>query len=698
MNKKNDDIQAERDFYRRQCDDMGRQILRLQQELTQVHNDAKRIHTTTSLILKTYELINHDVSVEDIGKRFLQVILSTMWVDRAMVLRYDKEVEAFISQYYLGLKQDSSSVLRTTDTFPEFLFVNSNTESTPVTDSFCNAIESKYILWYFNRYEGVALLIGNDMEDRKFRLPFMEKDRDIIESSLNVFIDIVRRKEAEIALLESEGRYRSLVQSSPESIFVSCDDRLTLVNNAGLKLLGASSSKDVIEHPLLDFIHPDEHEIIMKMIADILENNHESPLTERRFKRIDGSIVDVEIVAIPFTFQDRAAVQIVALDITERRKMEEEQAKVQKIESLGVLAGGIAHDFNNILTGILGNIDLAKTYSNPESEAYEFLQDALNASTRAKELTYKLLTFSKGGSPLKKSTSIAEIITDSVNFILSGSSIKYEYSQPDDLWPVDIDVVQFRQVIENLTINAQQAMQNGGVLTIRTENAGSDTEQIPSRSIKRYVKLTVKDSGVGIPEENLQKIFDPYFTTKEKGNGLGLATAYSIIKKHEGLIRVESTIGEGTTFFINIPASDKKPSARKTNLADMKAGEGYILIMDDDRTVRMVALGMLKSSGFEAVSAKDGQEAIELYTAAGNSDKPFDVVILDLTVPGGMGGQETVKKLLEIDPDVKAVVSSGYAKDPILANYKDYGFKGIIPKPFNIKELCKSLLKVMNKG
>ncbi len=695
MNKKKDDIQAERDFYCRQCDDMGQQILRLQQELTQVHNDAKRIHTTTSLILKTYELINHDVSVEDIGKRFLQVILSTMWADRAMILRCDKEAGAFISQCSLGLQHDSSPIPLINSPTPEFLFVNSNTETTPVTDSFCSAIESEYILWYFNRYEGVAILIGNDMEDRKFRLPFMEKDRDIVESSLNVFIDIVRRKEAEMALLESEGRYRNLVQSSPETILVCCDERLTLVNNAGLKLLGAENSEDVIEHPLLDFIHPDDHDIMMKMIKDILENNHETPLTERRFKRIDGTMVDVEIVAIPFTFQDRAAVQIVALDITERRKMEEEQAKVQKIESLGILAGGIAHDFNNILTGILGNIDLARSYSEPESEVYQFLEDALNASTRAKELTYKLLTFSKGGSPLKKSTSIAEIITDSVNFILSGTKIKYEYSQSDDLWPVEIDVVQFRQVIENLTVNAHQAMPEGGFFTIKAENTDKKTDQALSLNDRNYIKLTVKDSGVGIPKKNLQKIFDPYFTTKDKGNGLGLATAYSIIKKHEGLIRVESVVGRGTTFFISIPASDKKPMAGTVDKTDLRAGEGKILIMDDDKAVRMVAAVMLTSSGFEAVSAQNGHEAIELYTAAANSGKPFDVVILDLTVPGGMGGQETIEKLLEIDPDVKAVVASGYAKDPVLANYKDYGFKGIITKPFNIKELCKSLLEVM---
>ncbi len=692
-----EDNKAEQDYYRHQVDEMGRQILRLQQELTQVHNAARRHHTTTSLVLKTYELINHDVSIEEIGKRFLQVILSTMLADRAMVLRYDKEAGSFIPQYSLGLAQDSESILRINENVPDFLFVNSKTEPDSCMDSLCNAIDSKYILWVFNRYEGTALLIGNETEDRIFRFPFEEKDRDVVESSLNVYIDIARRKEAEKALLKSEGRYRRLVQSSPEAIFVCCDDRLTLVNNAGLKLLGAESTKDVIGHPILEFIYLDDHEIIMNMIKDILENNQETPLIERRFIRIDNSIVDVEVVAIPFTFQEKAAVQIVALDITERRKMEEEQAKIQKIESLGVLAGGIAHDFNNILTGILGNIDLAKSYSDPESEVYQFLVEALNASTRAKGLTHKLLTFSKGVAPLKKSTSLAEIITDSVNFILSGSSIMFEYSQTDGLWPVEIDEVQFRQVIENLTINAYQAMSDGGIFTITAENVDAGSDQAFSLRDRRYVRLTIKDCGVGISDKNLHKIFDPYFTTKDKGNGLGLATAYSIIKKHEGLIRVESVVGEGTSFFINIPASDKLPSAGTEDKSDLRTGEGKILIMDDDKVVRIVAIEMLTSSGFEVVGVQDGREAIELYAATLNSEKPFDVVILDLTVPGGMGGQKAVEELIEIDPDVTAIVSSGYAKDPVLANYADYGFKGMISKPFNIKELADCMFKVMNK-
>jgi PAS domain-containing protein len=232
-----DNTKSERDFYRNQIDEMGQLILRLQQDLTNIHNDARRSHTTTALILKTYELINHDVSIEDIGQRFLQVVLSTMWADRAMVLAYDKETDCFTSQYSLGLERNPVQLLRIDDTIPDFLFVNSSTESTPLTVSFREAIESQHFIWLFNRYEEIALLIGNETEDQIFRFPFEEKDRDVIESSLSVFIDIVRRKEAEKALLKSEGRYRNLVQSSPESIFVCCDGRIAFVNNAGINPL-----------------------------------------------------------------------------------------------------------------------------------------------------------------------------------------------------------------------------------------------------------------------------------------------------------------------------------------------------------------------------------------------------------------------------------------------------------------------------
>ncbi len=691
-----DDLNTEKEFYRRQSDDLGGRVLQLQRELTRSHGDAKRSRTTTALICRTYELINHDVTMEQIQKRFLQVILSTMSVDRAMILRYDKESNEFIPECYLGseLAMTPMNLYRFSNSIPDFMFVNSETQPDSTVNSLREAISLPYLLWTFNHHDDIALLLGNETEDRVFRRPFEEKDRDVLESSLSVFIDIVRRKEAEIALLKSEGRYRNLVQSTPESIFICCDSRLEFANNAGLKLLGVEKNEDLLGKPSMEFVHPEDQDRIRTMIGETLENHHETSLMEARFRRIDGSTVDTEIVAIPFVFQDRSAVQIVALDVSERKKMEKELIKAQKIESLGILAGGIAHDFNNILTGILGNIELAIAYSNPESEEHKFLEDAHNASNRAKELTQKLLTFSKGGVPLTQPTKLAEIITDSVNFVLSGSSVMCDYSLPVDLWPVDIDVVQFRQVIENLTINANQAMPNGGIFSIEAENIDEETMKSLPLCGKKYVKLTIKDQGVGISKENLQNIFDPYFTTKDGGSGLGLATTYSIIKKHNGLITVESEINKGTTFIIYIPASEEEPSAGKGNEENPETGQGKILVMDDDEAVRMVSVQMLAMLGFSTATACDGNETIELYKAALDSGEPFDGVIIDLTIRGGMGGQETMSRLLEIDPDVKALVSSGYSNNPVLANFQDYGFKGIIKKPFNIRELGECMLNI----
>ena len=694
-----DDIQAEKQFYRRQSDELGGRVLQLQEELTRVYNDAMRSRTTTILIKRTYELINHDVGLQQIQKRFLQVVLGAMSVDRAMILRYNQESGVFIPVQFLGFEPNVLSIdpIRLNNsTIPDFIFANSKTKSDPTVHSLREAISVPYLLWTFNSHEGIGLLLGNETEDRVFRLPFEEKDRDVIETSVSVFIDIIKRKEAEKAFIESEGRYRKLVQSSPESILVCYDKNIAFINSAGLKLLGIDNPDTVIDQPIMSFIYSEDHAKVKEIIQKILDEQQETPLTEVSFKRIDGSIVDTEIVAIPFTYQGRSAVQMVAIDVSERKKMQKELIKVQKIESLGVLAGGIAHDFNNILTGILGNIELALAYSNPESDEYRFLNNAHSASNRAKELTQKLLTFSKGGIPLTEPTTLADIISDSVNFVLSGSSIICDFFLPADLWPVDIDVVQFRQVIENLTINANQAMPNGGTFTIKAENVDEDVRKTLPLIEKRYVKLIIQDQGIGISEKHIQNIFDPYFTTKDEGSGLGLATTYSIINKHNGLITVKSEVGKGTVFTIYIPASEGEPLEGKKEKTEPKTGKGKILVMDDDEGVRLVAEQMLSTLGFTTVAACDGKEALEFYQTAMESGESFDVVIIDLTIRGGMGGLETLNRLSDIDPDIKAIVSSGYSNSPVMASYEDYGFSGIIKKPYNMNELSECLFRILS--
>ncbi len=382
-------------------------------------------------------------------------------------------------------------------------------------------------------------------------------------------------------------------------------------------------------------------------------------------------------------------------DITEKRRIEEELNKVDKLESIGVLAGGIAHDFNNILTGIVGNISLAEMYiesGRAPGRVLERLKEAEKASMRARDLTQQLLTFSKGGAPVKELATIGNILKDSATFTLRGSNVRCQLSIPDDLWPVEVDPGQIDQVINNLVINAAQAMPGGGTIKLQAENVSVGAEDVLPLKKGKYLEISIEDQGVGIPETIIQKIFDPFFTTKQKGNGLGLATSLSIVQKHNGHITVRSQAGVGTTFHIYLPVSPEQVSTEeKVERNKLITGEGRILVMDDEEHIRDLATEMLSNLGYSVITAVDGAEAIELYKEAMVSGNPFSMVILDLTIPGGMGGKETVQKLMEIDTEVKAIVSSGYSNDPVLANFREHGFKGVISKPYRIRELSEIL-------
>jgi PAS domain S-box-containing protein len=384
-------------------------------------------------------------------------------------------------------------------------------------------------------------------------------------------------------------------------------------------------------------------------------------------------------------------------DITELKLTEEHEKKAARLDSIGTLAGGIAHDFNNALTGILGNVQLAKLYLEKDNKELvkEVLSEAEQASLMAKTLTQQLLTFARGGTPIKKVLSLNSFIKEAVTFALRGSNVSPEFDIPDALWAVDADQGQLNQVIGNLVINARQAMPMGGTIQVSAKNVGS-AARISGLSGGSCVEVTVKDHGTGIPASYFDKIFEPYFTTKGKGSGLGLATSFSIIKNHGGTITFESELGVGTAFYVYLPAvtdTVRQQAVKKAAALPQSqpTKHGKILIMDDEATILMLLNRILGAAGYEVETSKDGAEAINKYSESKKAGKPFDAVILDLTIPGGMGGKETMAKLLEIDPKIKAIVSSGYANDPIMANYKEYGFGDVVVKPYSIDNMESAL-------
>ncbi len=391
---------------------------------------------------------------------------------------------------------------------------------------------------------------------------------------------------------------------------------------------------------------------------------------------------------------------LVFRDVTVARKTAGELLKVKKLESVGGLAGGIAHDFNNILAAILGNIELAELSMSSTEEAYPLLQEAKKASIRARDLTRQLLTFSSGGDPVKKTAPIGKGIIESANFVLHGSSVSCRFNIPFDLWLVDIDPGQISQVIQNLVINARQAMPEGGQIEINCANIVDIKSEynldLPNIT---YIEITIQDNGCGVAEEYIEKIFDPYFTTKHEGSGLGLAIAHSIINKHDGHIEVTSVIGKGTTFTIYLPASEQQNihgTTLKIHEMEHAKEKAKILVMDDDKRVRDVAKQMLTRLGHEVLLAWEGNEAVTIFSELYKSDKPVDVVIMDLTIPGGMGGKEAIQEILKIDPEAKVVVASGYSNDPVMSNYQQYGFMVSIAKPFMLEELNETLTDILS--
>lgn len=391
-------------------------------------------------------------------------------------------------------------------------------------------------------------------------------------------------------------------------------------------------------------------------------------------------------------------------DITEHKKAQEILQRNQKLESLGVLAGGIAHDFNNLLGGMFAYVDMAKISltDNKPQQAYMELTKAFSVYDRTKALTQQLLTFAKGGAPLRTATSLGPIIKNCVQFSLSGSNIIGQCRIDDDLLPCLCDENQIGQVIDNIIINAKQAMPLGGMLLVTAKNVSKKPTEpkrtaVEQRQPGNFIQISIQDQGIGIAKEYISKIFDPFFTTKILGHGLGLATVYSIVNRHGGWIDVESVVGKGTTFHVYLPVSPDMTEPVRQSSSGMHTGSGAALVVDDEESLRETVAAMLKAMGYAVVVAQDGTEALHLFTEAHRSSTPFKLIILDLTIPGGMGGYETIQAIRPIDRDVAVIVASGYADDPVMADPIRYGFTAKIVKPFKRGELSDLLTTIFQQ-
>lgn len=542
-----------------------------------------------------------------------------------------------------------------------------------------------------------------------FRVQNIDGDELYIQSTSNVSLrendgkpaavvyiarDVTEIRKAEEAKRESQEFAGNIIDSSVDMIIATDKNRKIIeFNRAAEETFGYKNIE--IKGADIQVLYADV-EKGKELYDEVLRKGHIRQ--EMFYKRKNGVVFPVMLSSSVLlnTKGDLVGVMEISRDITELKKMEKELLKAHKLESIGVFAGGIAHDFNNILTAILGNVSLAM-FTDDAQEVKIRLRETENAAIRAKDLTQQLLTFSKGGAPIKKTASIIELIRDSANFASRGSDVKCEFEISNDLYPVDVDEGQMSQVINNLVINAIQAMPGSGRIWIIGENIDLDENKLPPLKKGRYIKITVKDRGIGIQEEFLSRIFEPYFTTKQKGNGLGLATSYSIIKNHGGLINVESTFRVGTTFHIYLPVSSNIAEKKQHKGKQLLFGEGRILIMDDDDAIRLILGKMLNQLGYEVEYAKDGSEAIMYYKKSLKSGKPFDAVIMDLTIPGGMGGKVCIRELLSIDSGARVIVSSGYSNDPVIGNYRQIGFCGYVAKPYRLEDLSKVINDVLNK-
>lgn len=506
---------------------------------------------------------------------------------------------------------------------------------------------------------------------------------------LSTMTDFTERKEAEKKLIKSEAKLKRAERIAKIGHWEFNLETHTVTASEGGHVIYGLGYKNWTVENIKTIPLPEYREFLDKAMKDLLANNKPYDVEFQIRRPSDGEIVDIHSMAE--YDPEKKIIFGVIYDITENKKMKDTLEKAQKIESLGVLAGGIAHDFNNLLGGIFGYIELALLEISNPSALINHLNQSIAIINQARALTLQLLTFAKGGGIRCKTQAMPPLLKQAAAFALSGSNVSAEFSLPEDLWRCDIDEARIGQVIQNIVINAKQAMTKGGLVSISAQNIFLNQGEHPLLEKGKYVRIEIRDQGPGIPKDILPRIFDPFFTTKPKGNGLGLSICYSIIKKHGGSIDVQSSPETGTSFIIQLKASSLSPHEKKMEVPTVHKGQGTLLVMDDEAFIRDVCSKMLGAMGYHVLTARDGKEILDLYLKAQTQNPPIKAVLLDLTIPAGMGGKEAAHALRQINTEVILIAMSGYSREEVMAHPARYGFTCSIQKPFTLDELSKLL-------
>jgi len=518
-----------------------------------------------------------------------------------------------------------------------------------------------------------------------------------IIAGIEVVRNITPRKKTEEGLRRAEEQFRTLVEEALVGIYIYQDGFFPYVNPKAAQIFGYTQ-EDISSKPFDALIAADSLPSSRENIRKLLEGEATSAHNFLNAIRKDGTIIEIETQSLRTEYRDKPAIMGTFIDITERKKSETAVQTLQRLESLSAFASGIALEYNNILTAIIGNLALAKMYAKPGYEVYDVLTEAEKASIRAKDLTSQLLSFSEGGSPVKKIVYLQELVKDLLSLAGESKALNVESAVPDNLWPVEVDESQIGQAINSLLINARDATPDGGTIRISAGNVALGSSAALPLSQGRYVMLVIEDQGESMSEKEIQTIFDPFLTGQKKVGSLGLANSYTIVRKHNGIITADASPVGGTIYRVYLPAAEEKSPAPSGSFVISQSRRGRILVMDDEEIVRIVVSRLLQQCGYETELAREGVEMLRLYREAKEAGKIFEAVILDLIIQEGMGGQEAIKHLLAYDPNVKVIVSSGYSHNPIMTNFREYGFVGFLPKPYKLDELRRVMSEVTSSA